>query len=162
LERRITMANLVNGVGNEYDFTMDAGAEAKTTTSQYKVGVVSAAHTFNIVSSTATARTAIGINQSYMTSGSVMCKVRTHGLSKAYCGDSVTAGQWIRAYEGVSTTSRYGTIQGLPAAGASISVATTSVTSYSNVLGWALDNGQTGQAISVYLNPYQIDESLLS
>jgi hypothetical protein len=115
-----------------------------------------------LIASTATARQALGIVQTAQSAGSSVVGVRVSGLSKAICGASITAGQWVCAYEGVSTTTHYGSIQGIPALGASMSVATASVTSYRNILGFAVENGQTSQAISVVLMPQLYDANLLA
>lgn len=152
----------IYGNGQEVDLNLKCGSSLATTTSQHKVCYLSDEFTASIIASTATARTAIGVVQTAQSAGSAVVGVRVSGISKAYCGASITAGFWVTAYEGVSTTSHYGDIQAVSALGASMSVATASVTAYRNILGFALENGQTNQAISVVLMPHLYDANLLA
>ncbi len=129
--------------GQEYDLTFKCGTTVITTTSQYAVCYISASGTVDVVSSTATARKAIGVIQSFQSAGSLNCNVRLHGVSKVFCRDSITAGYAVFAYEGVSTTVGYGCID----------MNAASVTSETHTLGFALEDGQTAQAISIFVNP---------
>ena len=149
-------------VGNEYEYSMKAGATIRTSTAQYKVGYIEDEETFDTIGSTATARTAFGVNQSEMSANSIVCLVRRYGLSKVICGGSVTAGQYVVAYEGVSTTTHYGSIQQVGANGTPITAATASVSAQHTVLGVAIENGQTDQAIYIDLNPQLYDQCLLA
>ncbi len=154
------------GNGREYDLNMKASALLKTTTSQYKaVGIVGettssdwtaelCGQTNTVGTPTATSRYSFGINQTYMSANSAeSIQVRNFGLSKAICADSITAGQWVKAYEGVSTTTMAGKIVGIAAAGSSITGANMSVTAYANVLGRAVTSGQTNSVITIMVNP---------
>lgn len=149
------------GNGQDLDLNLKAGSLLLTSTSQYKVALLSDEFTAQLPSSTATARTGIGIVQSFQSAGSEVVKVRVGGISKAICGASVTAGSWVIPYEGISTTTHYGSIQAVPAIGSSITVGTATASSYSNILGFALENGQTNQAISIVVAPHLYDALLL-
>ena len=132
------------GNGQEYDLTFKCGTTVITTTSQYKVCYISSSGTVDLINTTATARTAIGVIQSYQSAGSIACTVRLHGVSKVYCRDSVTAGLAVFGYEGTSVTG-----DGVGC----IDMKAASITAETHVLGFALEDGQTGQAISIYVSP---------
>ena len=126
----------VYGIGREYDLSLKAGSTAQTTTSQYKTVAISAANEASIVA-TATALTAIGINQSYLSTGSESLSARVAGVSKAVCNASITAGQFVQsAIDGSGKVDPYSTI-----------------TAEGVVLGMALETGSTNTVISVNLQP---------
>ena len=88
---------------DDYDVTLLAGATLKTTTAQYAVAGMTpdgnfVDYTANITngggspSDTNTSRRAVGIVQTYPSAGSNEVTVRMHGLSKARCAASITAG----------------------------------------------------------------------
>jgi len=143
-------------VGGEYDINFAVGAGLATDTgSQFNVCYISASNTVAKISTTATARSAFGIVQSYQSSGSAVVSVRRRGLSRAVCGASVAAGDWVTAYEGISTTTHYGHVQAL-ATGASITAATASVSAFRVVLGQALEAGSTNGVITIDLQPIPV------
>ena len=163
----------IHANGREYDISLVPSDQLTTVTSQYLVvGMVAGTTTADravelcgqtntVGTPTATSRHAIGINQSYLSSGSTICDVRLFGVSKAKCSASITAGEFVVAYEGVSTTTRAGQIAPI-ADGASISAATASIAAHSVVLGRALEDGSTNTVISVFLNPQLYDQNLIS
>jgi hypothetical protein len=145
----------ISGNGREYDITMKCGGGVNTSTSQYRVvgmgyDTTSADWTaymtdYNTaLSDTMTSRGALGIQQDYLSSSSEYCTVRIHGLSKAYCAGSVSAGDFVRAYEGTSVTSRFGNI---------VTLALTTTITTGIILGRALEDGSTGTVITVLLQP---------
>jgi hypothetical protein len=154
----------VMGTGQSYIRTFAPGAQIKTSTSQYLlVGMVPATtssdftvelcgQTNTVGTPTATSRFCIGANQSYLSSGSKECAVTMFGEAKIKCADSITAGEIVVAYEGVSTTTMAGRISALDA-GVSVTVATQSVSSYRYIVGRALESGSTGTVIDVFINP---------
>jgi len=163
----------IHANGREYDISLIPGDQILTTTSQYLlVGMVAGTTTADravelcgqtntVGTPTATSRHAIGINQSHLSSGSSVCDVRLFGVSKAICSASITAGEFLVAYEGASTTTRAGQIAPI-ADGASISAATASIAAHSVVIGRALEDGSTNTVISVFLNPQLYDQNLIS
>ena len=156
------------GNGSGIDISGKPGTELKTSTSQYLVvgiqgATTSADRTFYLANAggtledTTTARNAIGINQSNMLStGSEACHIRIMGLAKAKCAASVTAGDWIKAYEGASTTTFRGHVDSV-LSGLSITVATASISSQMTILGKALADGSTNSVIEVMLMPQMYD-----
>lgn len=155
--------------GTGLDKTFKAGAALKTTTSQYLLVAMcgntasadylvelcdSAGNTY--AGATAAAFYAIGVNQSYMSSNSEICSVRLFGLSKVKCAASVTAGQFIAAYAGASTTTFAGYVAQVPD-GASIGCATASISVHYVIVGRALESGSTNTVIEAYINPYMVD-----
>jgi hypothetical protein len=164
----------IYGQGPDYDITCHADNNLRTTTSQYwVVGMVAGTTTATrwvqatgdtgtYGEPTAASNHAIGINQTYMSSGSTcLATVRLFGVSKAICADSITAGDFVRAYQGISTTSRIGMIVRMPDR-VTCSAATQSITSHTVVLGRALESGQTNSVISVFLNPHLYDNNLVA
>jgi len=166
----------IGGNGREYDITFLAGAQLRTTTSQYKcVGfapgtttnanrtVDLCGNTGTISEPTATAAFVIGINQTYMSSGALECNVRMHGVSKAVCAESITAGMFVAAYGGIgaaaSTTTMAGKIINIDNAVTCTAYGAT-VSSQFVVLGRALENGSTNGVISVFVNPQLYDRQL--
>jgi len=150
----------LKGTGSDLDISLKAGSSLKTTTAQFKVcGMENSSTTDDFtaymadagaaVSNTNTARRAIGIVQTYPSSGSAEVSVRIHGLSKAVCAGSVSAGDFVAAYEGASTTTFPGHI--VRANAAAETVLTTTVAKV--ILGRALETGQTNSVISVFVNP---------
>ena len=166
----------VSGNGMEYDITFQLDANLKTTTSLNKVvGLVAGTTTVSRFvgescdtgtygTPTATANHAIGILQSpagQYSAGSDYGPVRLFGVSKAICADSVTAGGFVRAYQGISVTTMVGRIVEVSDA-VTCSAATQSITSHTVILGRALESGQTGSVISVFLNPQMYDNNLVA
>lgn len=158
------------------DKTFKADDNLKTTTAQYMVvamvpGTSSAVDytvegTYNsatVGDPTATARHAIGINQTYMTGGSTKCVVRMFGFSKATCGDSITAGEWIQAEHHVKapTSTNYGRIFAIDDGQTSSSGGYITATAHTVVLGRALENGSTNTVIEVFVNPQMYEASLM-
>ena len=152
----------IKGNGNDYDFSLLAGSSLQTTTSQYLVcgmepTTTSADFTAYLanggaaLSSSITARYAIGIVQSYPSSTSDAVTVRRRGISKAKCAQVVKAGEPVVAYEGASTTTFAGYIS--PLAYADLAAAETLTTDFKIILGQALESGQTGTVISILLDP---------
>ena len=166
---------MVNGVGNEYDITMKCSALCKTTTSQYMVCGIQGADTATAgftgyicnaeasagsLDNSVTSDYALGIIQSYQSANSEYMTVRLFGISRAICSASINAGDWVKAYEGSSVTTRRGQITSV-ADGASIGAATASVSSFTCILGRVFNDGQTGAAISLMLNPQLYDRQLI-
>ncbi len=145
----------IMGNGREYDITFKCDSNLKTTTSQFRVvamvptnqtttaddRLVTLVATGTVADFTTAAHYAIGINQSYLTSDSEVCTVRLFGVSKAICAASVPAGSFVVPYYGTSITSRQGNIIWLQE-GVSTTMATTSVTAHTVILGRALEDGQ--------------------
>jgi hypothetical protein len=156
-----------------FDVTMKCDDNMKTTTSQYMcVGFAGGTTTLSrfgqvtgdtgtYAEPTGASNYAIGINQSYLSSGSEDFTVRMLGYSKAVCADSVTAGSFVRAYQGISTTSMIGRIVEVTDRATS-SAATMSLCSHTVILGRAMENGQTGSVINVFLNPQLYDNNLVA
>jgi len=162
----------ISGNGQEYDITFLAGANIRTTTAQYLAvalvpGTTTADRTVEGCNLTGTYATptiasdfAVGINQSYMSSGSQECAVRLFGVSKAKCAASITAGAPVRAFNGGSITMA-GYIQMIPN-GVSILAATASVSAQFYILGRALESGSTNTVISIMIQPQLYDKSLMT
>ncbi len=154
-----------------YDITMKPSTYMATTASQYRVvGVVGAttsaeftgylANYAQTLNRTATARHAIGINQSYLSSSSETMQVRVMGKSKVICESTISVGDWVVPYEGTSTTSHYGTVISLnleDATNQTASVYETSAATWGIVLGRAMEAGVTASVIEVMLNPQLYD-----
>jgi hypothetical protein len=162
--------------GREQDITFYADGTLKTTTSQYWCVGMAATNTLNdryvtVCGDTGTAGSggtptlasnyAIGINQTYMSSGSDQCTVRLMGVSKAIAAASIAAGQFVRAYQGISTTSMIGRIVAVANA-VTVSAATQSIASHTVILGRALEDASTNTVISVFLNPQLYDNNLVA
>lgn len=151
----------IHSIGVPYDVAAKVGSSLATTTSQYAVvGILAETTTadFTVAMTGGTAGTttgycAIGICQTYLSASAQDCQVRLLGVSKAICASSISAGQFVKAYAGASTTSRVGNIEAIAATGASITGANHSVTAYQVVLGRALEKGSTGTVISIMVNP---------
>lgn len=163
----------ISGNGQGIDVSFKAGAYLRTTTSQYCV-VGMEGNTTTVVdwtayladngqalNNTGTARFALGINQTYMSSSSEECTVRMLGLSKAICAGSISAGDWIIPYEGISTTSRAGHISAV-LTGASVSAFGATVSAFRTVLGRAMEDGSTGTVITIFVNPQLYEHKLLA
>jgi len=162
----------VYGNGRDYDVTFNVDALLRTTTSQFLVvGMVAgtttssryveicgASGTFG--GATAVSNHAIGVLQTYMSSGSAFGTVRMFGVSKCKCADSITAGDFVRAYQGISTTTFPGHIVAV-ADRLTSSAATMSIASHTVILGRALESGQTNSVISVFVNPQLYDNNLV-
>jgi hypothetical protein len=162
----------ISGIGREYDVPFKAASTLCTNTTQYlAVGMQGQTTTVDwtvyltdnaaTLSDTMTSRGAIGINQTYMSANSEACTVRMFGLSKVKCAASIAAGDWIRAYEGVSTTTFAGYVVAVALAG-SCTVATTSITAGITVLGKALEDGSTNTVITAMINPQLYDLNLVN
>ncbi|MDY6888142.1 MAG: hypothetical protein SVV88_10980 [Pseudomonadota bacterium] len=159
------------GNGREYDITLKTSTYMATSTSQYLVvGMQGETTTADFtgymadagsaLDDTQTAYQAIGINQSYLSASSDVMSVRLFGLSKAKCAASVAAGDFVKAYSGISTTTFRGHIE--TTAQGSCAAATMSVTSFRVILGRALEDGSTNTVITVFLNPQLYDTSLIN
>lgn len=160
----------IAGNGREYDIPFNAGSNLRTTTSQYYCVALTAGTTTTdrlveacgdtgtYATPTIAAFHFIGINQTYMSSNSQECTVRMMGISKAICAESITAGQWIMPYFGVSTTTRKGQIV---AVDDGVSVGGHSIASHSVIAGRALQPGSTNDVISVMVNPQLYDWNLI-
>jgi hypothetical protein len=162
----------IYGNGADYDVTLKATSYLKTSTSQYCVVGMEAGTTtvldFTVgladngqaINNTGTALYALGINQTRLSSGSEYCQVRMFGLSKAVCAESITAGQWVVAYTGISTTTHAGHISGI------IDDTTTcygmTLSSFITVIGRALEAGSTNTVITVFVNPQLYDRHFYS
>ncbi len=131
--------------GNAYTerLPLKLGSNAKTTTAQYKVGYISAANTVSIVDTTSAYKSAIGIIETYPSASSEVGSVIIHGITKAYCNASVTAGDAI-------SPAGTGKIQTFPGVNLTTGSAATAT---GVILGYALENGSTNQAITIYVNP---------
>ena len=160
----------ISGVGNGIDVSFIPGSDMLTTTTQFLV--VGMAPTSTVanrtvflagsggVGATMCADGAIGINQSYLSSGSQICTVRLLGISKAVCAESIAAGSFVMAYWGVSTTTMAGRIVQVDN-GVTITAYGASVSAQTVILGRALENGSTNSVISVFVNPQLYDRSLV-
>ena len=159
--------------GREYDITLIADSSVKTSTSQYMcvgfapgsstsldrvVGICGAGGTLG--DATTTADHCIGVNQSYLSSGSQECNVRLMGVSKVVCAESIGAGVMVMPYWGISTTTQIGRIVAVDN-GVTVSSATHSISAQVVLLGRALESGSTGTVISVFVNPQLYDRSLV-
>ena len=157
--------------GKQFTKTFHLEANLKTTTSQYRavsfvpgtstvldrtVGLCG--NTGTAGSPTAASWHAIGINQSYLSATSEEADICLFGLSKVICAESVTAGDWIKAYDGISTTTMAGKISPMPN-GLSATMATQSIASHSVVLGRALEDGTTNTVIEAFINPQKWDSN---
>ena len=162
--------------GREYDISLIPDANLKTTTSQYYVVAMAATTTLNDRSVCATCDTgtagtggtptlasnyAIGINQSYLSSGSDVCTVRLFGVSKAIAEGSISAGQFVRAYQAAVTTTSIGRITAVTDRATS-SAATMSLCSHTVILGRALEDASSNTVISIFLNPQLYDNNLVA
>jgi len=167
----------IQGTGFSLDVTFKAEASLRTSTTQYMaVGMVpgttttedytvalcgfTAAALTAVAPATVTAKFAIGINQSYLSSGALECSVRLFGLSKAICAHSIGAGSWVIAYNGISTTVMAGKIQQL-LDGATATAYGMTATSQVTILGRALESGSTNSVITIFLNPHLNDLSVV-
>jgi hypothetical protein len=163
----------IYGAGQSFDYTFKVTDELKTTTSQFKcVGIVpgtttQADFTVNLCGvsnsiggATCTAFHCIGINQSYLSSGSDTCVVRMFGISKVTCAESIPAGAFVMPYWGISTTTMPGRIVCIDD-GVTQSAAGASIAAHCVVLGRALESGSTGTVISVFVNPHMYDLSFI-
>jgi len=165
----------IYGNGRDYDLTLIPDAAMRTTTSQYLcvgmpgtttatdrvIGVTCDTATTVTITPTATANGLIGVNQSYLSGTSAECTVRVFGLAKCTAAGSISAFDFVRAYQGVSTTTRRGQIVAV-ANGASVSVATQSISSHTVILGRALEDASTNTVITVFVNPSMYDNNLVS
>lgn len=164
----------IYGVGGSVDITFIPDAAMLTTTSQFKVvglaptttatdktvAVSGATGTSVTIEPTSTAYYAIGVNQSYLSAGSADCTVRIFGVSKVTCAETVTAGHFVMAYWGASTTTMAGRVVQVDN-GVTITAYGGSVSSQCVILGRALESGITGSVISVFVNPQLYDMSLV-
>jgi hypothetical protein len=162
----------IYGNGKDYDITFRVDGTLKTTTSQFLVvgmaaGTTTADRYVEICgangtygNATTVSNHAIGVLQDYMSAGSSYGTVRMFGVSKCKCADSITAGDFVRAYQGISTTTFPGYIVAV-ADRLTSSAATMSLCSHTVILGRALENGQTNSTISVFINPQLWDNNLV-
>ena len=163
----------IYGYGNNLDITCKLDSSLKTTTSQYAVvGMVPgsstsenftvciAGQTGTMADATAAAYHAIGVLQTYQSSGSENGTVRLFGVSKATCAESIAAGRFVMAYWGASTSTRAGQIVSVDN-GVSCSAATPSIPAHAVILGRALSNGSTNSVITIIVNPQLYDMALV-
>lgn len=162
----------IYGNGRDYDITLKPDSTMRTTTAQYMcVGMVPGTTTVDrtversgdtgtVGGPTQTAFHFIGVNQSYLSSGSEECSVRVFGVSKVSCAESITAGEYVMAYWGASSTTRGGQIVAVED-GITVSSATHSISAHVTIVGRALEDGSTGTVISVFVNPSLYDLSLV-
>lgn len=162
------------GTGNDFDVSLTPEANLKTTTTQYKVvGFTpntsgAADFTVGLADNTGTAGTptacayhALGVNQTYMSANSSKCSVRLFGISKVVCAASVTAGNFIVAYSGISTTTMAGKVVPVKTGETSTAYGM-SVSSFQVVLGRALQGGTTNTVITAFINPQLYDANFLA
>ena len=158
----------IMGNGKEYDLNMKCSDQMKTNTSQYLlVGIYPTSSNADFtgylanngvaLNNTMTARYAIGINQTYLSATSEVMKVRTFGLAKAKCAAAIVAGDFVRAYEGGSTTTFAGHIVTASPAGT-----VTAAGTFSTILGRAMEDGVTNTVIQVLFNPQIYPDELLA
>ena len=144
--------------GQGFDKSFKAASTVATLTSQYLVIGIEATSTSAdstvyltnrgaALSSTQTARFALGIIQDVLSSTSDATTVRMFGTSKAKCAASIPAGALIAAYEGASTATFAGHIDELVAG------TLLTATAQRMILGRAMESGSTNTVISVFLNP---------
>ena len=162
----------IKGIGPAIDVTFDITAEARTTTSQYKVmgmtpgtstaqgWTADATRTSTNAGFTASAFHALGILQGYESGTSESGTIRLFGISKAIAAESIGAGSWVACYHGASTAAMWGKLISLDD-GVSNTAATTSITTHYTVLGRALESGSTNGVISIFLNPQMYDFGLV-
>jgi len=160
------------GNGSGIDISLRPSDELATNTTQYSVvGIpptttaadrtVYLADAGAALNDTTCARHAIGINMTYLSAGAEACQVRIMGLAKAKCAASIASGSWIRAYEGISTTTFPGHIVALVDA-VSVTVFGQTIASHKAVIGRALADGSTNSVIEVVLIPQLYDKNLIS
>lgn len=137
------------GGGSAERFAGLAAANVLTTTSQYKVVYPNGTDgTFAVADTTTAHILAIGINQTYMSSGAASpIEVRMLGVSKAIAAGTITAGDRLVA-SGAGLVTPATTTNGSGTGGA------TSTAAFNNILGWALTGATTaGAEVLVYVNP---------
>lgn len=111
--------------------TFLAGASAKTTTSQYMAGYISAANTVSVVNTTTAFP--IGIIDSYQSSSSETLTVILGGPAKGYANLSIAAGSLLTAVDG-----------------GKLSGAITTATSHT--LGYAVSSASTNGALTIIVS----------
>ncbi len=163
-----------HGNGRDIDITLTPATKMATTASQYHlvgiVGNTTSAQGYGYMCNaattlerTSTCRHAIGINQTYLSASAETMQVRTFGISKAVCESTITAGDWVVPYEGISTTSHRGHILSLNLENETNVTCSTygiSICAYGVVLGRALQSGITNTVIEIILNPQLYDVQL--
>lgn len=144
-------ANL--GGGSAQMFSGLAAANLLTTTSQYKVvawnpTTTASDLTFQLADTTTVHGFAIGINQTFLSSGALApINVCMHGISKAISAASITAGDKLVA-SGLGLVTPATTTNGTGTGGA------TSTAGFYQIIGWALQTAVTsGAEILIYVNP---------
>lgn len=164
----------IGATGREYDlsFKLLASSGLNTTTSQYAcVGLIAntttaAERSVQICGATYSADATnaafycIGVNQSYLSASSGECTVRMFGVSKVICAQSVSVGDMVMPYWGISTTTMPGRVVVVDNA-VTTTVFGQTVTSHCVILGRALESGSTGTVISVFVNPQLYEFSLV-
>jgi hypothetical protein len=140
----------INANADTERITFIAGANARTTTSQYMVAYLSGSMTASVVTSLGAQPLAIGIIDSFQSSGSQAVSVIVHGLAKGYMADSCTAGRPL-------VPSTAGTLQPLlQYTLTSIGTGTTLLTCTTTIIGTALQAGRTAGAMMVFVNTMRI------
>lgn len=132
------------GVNFGQDFSMEATANAKTSTSQFgfMVANTSAAFFAGPPATEAEMKYSYGVCQTRMTAGSKFMTIRPLGMSAVKCAASVTAGRYVKI---VGTNTGYI---------GDITEAVTVQTSVVEVVGRAMRSGSTNSVVEIMVNPY--------
>ena len=144
--------------GPGFDKSFKTSALIATQTSQYLVVGIEATSTAAdataymanagaALSSTQTARNALGVIQDVLSSTSDATTVRMFGTSKVKCAASIPAGAFIAAYEGASTTTFRGHVDEL------VIGTVLTATAARVIIGRAMESGSTNTVISAFINP---------
>ena len=144
------MASASLSGGSAENFAGLAGTNMLTTTSQYLVvglnpASTTADFTFTVLDTTTTHAYALGINQTFLSSGAAaQCNVRMLGISKAIAGGTITAGSPLVP----SSTGRVIVLA------AGLTATAVSTTTHIQTIGWALeDAATTGAELLIFVNP---------
>lgn len=130
--------------------TFKAGSNAKTSTSQYKIGYISDSMTVSVVNTTTAYKNIIGVIDTFQSSGSEALSVVVSGLGKVYMGTSCTAGDPLVANSVGNAT---------PLTAYTITAIITGTAAISNtnvILGTALQGGITNGAMSCFVNTQKV------
>lgn len=144
------MASASLSGGSAENFAGLAGSNMLTTTSQYAVVGMNTASTtsnftFSVLDTTTTHAFALGINQTFLSSGAASsCNVRMLGISKAIAGGTITAGSPL-------VPSGAGRVVVLATG---VTATAVSTTSHIRTIGWALESAATaGAELLIFVNP---------
>ena len=145
--------SLGGGNQNPSNFAGLAAANLLTTTSQYKVvawnpTTTASDLTFQLADTTTVHGFAIGINQTYLSSGAASpINVCLHGISKAIAAASITAGDKLVA-SGAGLVTPATVTNGSGTGGA------TTTATFTQIIGWALTGAATsGAELLIYVHP---------